>query len=207
MKKIPLLDLGNVVVKVDFRPFLTWLTERSKEQNFEKVSRLLTSSLFYDFEFGQLSREGFTRRVGQLFEAEFSPRELEEKFCDIFPGLVEGMEPLVDEWLAEGPVYCLSNTNEMHLSHLRAKYPLMNRFTKIFASHEMHQRKPYPGIYRDVARELNVPPASLVFFDDVHGNVQGALRAGLDAYLFTEAGEARERLKGDANLDDKATRG
>lgn len=203
MKKVPLFDLGNVLVRVDFNPFIDWLTERSESKDREKASAILRSSLFYDFEFGNLSREAFTKRLSNLYRADFSLKEVEEKFCSIFPGLVDGMEELLQELAAEGPVYCLSNTNELHLSHLRERYPCMAAFTKLFASHEMRKRKPYPGIYRDVAHELNVDPRDITFFDDVHANVQGAIRAGLDAHLFESALQVRGVLKSGGKTDDK----
>lgn len=191
MQRIPLLDLGNVVVKVDFAPFLAWLTEKSEARDPEKTKSLLSSSLFYDFEFGHLTPEAFAKRLASHFRAEIDPNELEQRFCDIFPGLVEGMEPLIGELAQQGPIYCLTNTNQLHLNHIRRRFPVMAHFTKVFASHEIRKRKPYPGIYRDVADDLAVAPEALVFFDDVHANVQGALRAGLEAYLFSGADQLR----------------
>lgn len=70
MKKTPLLDLGNVVVKVDFKPFLSWLAERSGSGDPERHRGLLSSSLFYDFEFGNIGRDEFAKRVGRLYKAE-----------------------------------------------------------------------------------------------------------------------------------------
>lgn len=194
MKPTPLLDLGNVVVQVDFRPFLEWLGAKAGHRGTDQVSSLLSSSLFYDFEFGHISRAEFARRVGRLYGAELPIAELEERFCAIFPGLVEGIEPLMEELAAEGPVYCLTNTNEIHLEYIRGRFPVMQKFTRVFASHEMGRRKPYPGIYRDVARELNLDPRALVFFDDVHANVRGALRAGLEAHVFEGVEGMRARL-------------
>jgi glucose-1-phosphatase len=206
VNRIPLLDLGNVVVKVDFAPFFSWIAERSGGGDPRHVEKLLVSSLFYDFEAGSLSREGFARRFSKLYGLEFSPAEFEERFCGIFPGVVDGMDSLLDELAGAGPVYCLSNTNEVHLEFLRARFPVMNKFTRIFASHEMGKRKPYPGIYRDVARDLDLPPASLLFFDDLQSNVAGALRAGLEARVFTGAEGVRAAFKPKEKVDDNAQR-
>ncbi len=205
--RVPLFDLGNVIIRVDFEPFLQWLAEKSKDQDPTKARALLSSSLFYDFEFGNISRQGFARRLGALYGAQIEVPELEEKFCTIFPGMVEGMGELLEELAAEGPVYCLSNTNEIHLEYVRQAFPVVGRFTRIFASHEIHKRKPYPGIYRDVASSLGLDPRDLVFFDDVHGNVQGAIRAGLEAHLFSTAAEARLVLKNSKDTDDRENGG
>lgn len=199
---IPLFDLGNVVVTVDFKPFVQWLCDRSAHKDFEKCQKVLSSSLVYDLEFGHLSPAGFAARLASHHEAKFSQAELEEAFCSIFPGLVPGMDSVIEELAAAGPVYCLSNTNEIHLAHLRKHYPLLGKFTKIFTSHELHKRKPYPAIYQDVANELNVDAKTLLFFDDVQANVEGARKAGLEAHLFREAGQVR-KLKGMAGTGDK----
>jgi len=202
VKKTVLLDLGNVIVTVDFRPFLSWL--QNKAGNGRPVEPLLRSSLFYDFEFGNMSPAEFTRRLSALYAADFELPELEREFCGIFPGLVEGIEEVL-EGLPD-PLYILSNTNELHLNYLRREFPLMQRFEKVFASHEMHQRKPYPGIYQNVANALSILPQDLVFFDDLHANVEGALKAGLEAHVFESAGQLKARLKDLNDLDDEANR-
>jgi FMN phosphatase YigB (HAD superfamily) len=206
MKKIPLLDLGNVVVKVDFTPFLSWLAGKSG-RDMGQMGKLLSSSLFFELEFGQMSRQEFARRLSLWCGADLARAELEEKFCSIFPGPVEGMEEALPALASQTPVYCLSNTNEIHLEYLKAHYPVMKNFTRIFASHEMHKRKPYPGIYQAVAEELGVPASGVVFFDDLPQNVEGALRAGMDAFVFSGAEAFRGQLKDFQEMGDKATGG
>jgi HAD superfamily hydrolase (TIGR01509 family) len=196
MARIPLFDLGNVVIRVDFSPFLAWLAERSETKSLEHASAVLRSSLFYDLEFGSIGREHFRERLALLYRASFSQFELEQSFCGIFPGPVEGMEEWLLELSSAGPVYALSNTNEVHLEWLKREYPgLMGKFTRVFASHEIGARKPYPGIYRKVAEELQCRPEEIVFFDDLPANVEGARKAGLEAYLFSDTLRARAVLK------------
>ena len=180
--RVPLLDLGNVVVQVDFSPFTQWLAEKDGDE--EKAKRLLGSSLFFDFEFGNISKDEFFHRVSKMFQLNVNQAEFESKFCAIFPGIVPGMEAVISELAEKSPIYCLSNTNEVHLEYCRERFPILAKFTKIFASHQIHRRKPYPGIYRDVAKDLAIDPRILVFFDDIQANVHGAHRAGLEAYLF-----------------------
>lgn len=207
MKKTPLLDLGNVIVKVDFTPWLSWIMKKSGSEDMAHAKKVLSSSLFYDLEFGNISDKEFNDRLGKLFGFTASQSEMEENFCSIFLGLVDGMESLLAGLAEKGPVYCLSNTNKIHLNFLREKYPQLSVFTKLFASHEMHKRKPYPGIYRDVARDLNLGPQDLIFFDDVQANVQGALKAGLEAHLFEDTGKMAQVLKNFQEMGDKAQEG
>jgi putative hydrolase of the HAD superfamily len=210
-RPIPLFDLGNVVVKVDFAPFVTWLAGHSPDRDPARALAFLRGSVFTDLEAGNVSPAEFARRARELFGAGFSQAELEEKFCDIFPGDVPGMPELLEELAAEGPVYALSNTNEIHLARLRARHAhLLRPFKEVFVSHELRFRKPHPEIYREAAARIGAPPERIVFFDDLRENVEGALRAGLRAHLFEEAGQVRKRLlelKGIADSDDRNKHG
>lgn len=194
MAKIPLLDLGNVIVKVDFHPFLSWLESQARRTVESKA--LLTSSLFYDFEFGNLSRDEFRRRVGEWTGCLLDRAEFETNFCAIFPSLVDGVEEAMDRLKGQGPVYCLSNTNEIHLEYINKHYPIMKKFDRVFASHEIQKRKPYPGIYHFVADALDLETKDMVFFDDVAQNVEGAKKVGMEAHVFLNVSDMLERLKG-----------
>lgn len=195
--KTPLLDLGNVILRVDFEPFFRWVADRSTIQNRDEFSKISASSLWAEYEFGAIPKVEFIARARKLLQADFSDREFEEKYCDIFPGIVPGMDLFLAELAAAGPVYCLSNTNEMHQERFMREFPLLAQFTAIFASHEIRKRKPYPGTYQDVAREIGVEPKKVLFLDDLRENVEGAKRAGLDAYVFESAEQARKLWQGD----------
>lgn len=187
---VPVLDLGNVVVQVDFKPFCEWILEHSPARDIEHVQNFLRSSLFYDYEFGNISTEEFIERMGKLFGTQFDEIAFSRKFCEIFPGYVEGMPELLNEFTERG-IYCLSNTNELHLSHCIEQFPEIKLFKQIFASHQIHKRKPYPGTYREVAKLLDISPYSIIYFDDILANVDGARRAGLQAHVFESASQVR----------------
>jgi HAD superfamily hydrolase (TIGR01509 family) len=205
MGKKTLLDLGNVVIQVDFRPFFAWTAKHGKYSTAEEYHFYLRSSLFYEFEFGQLPRKEFFRRSKELLGLNSNQDEFEEKFCAIFPGLVPGVEDFFQEF--SDPVFCLTNTNEIHLEYIQKEYPIMERFAKIYSSYELQKRKPYPGTYREVAKLMECHPQDVIFFDDVAANVEGAIRAGLEAHVFQEFQGLRERLKEFQKTDDRANEG
>jgi FMN phosphatase YigB (HAD superfamily) len=188
-----LLDLGNVIIKVDFQPFFVWLSTKGKFSNPSEYDFFVKSSLFYDFEFGQISRKDFHHRASQLLGLSVGVSEFEEKFCDIFPGYVDGIEEFFATF--NEPLYCLSNTNEIHLDYLRKKFPLILSFHSLFSSYDLQKRKPYPGIYREVANRLDVSPERVIFFDDVMPNIEGAKKAGLKAHLFEDVGSMNSLIE------------
>jgi len=194
MAKIPLLDLGNVIVKVDFTNFLAFIASKARREVDPRA--LLSSSLFYDYEFGNMSRDEFRRRVGEWIGCHLNREEFEASFCAIFPSLVDGVEEALAFLKSQGPVYCLSNTNEIHLEFINMHFPIIKQFDRVFASHEIRKRKPYPGIYHYVADSLGLEPKDMVFFDDVAQNVEGALRVGMDAHVFLCVSDMLDRMKG-----------
>ncbi len=202
--KRTLLDLGNVVVRVDFQPFFSWVSQTGKFPNPEDYQFFLRSSLFYDFEFGQIPRDDFYRRSKDLLGFSAGRDEFEEKFCAIFPGLVPGIESVFEE---SGPVFCLTNTNEIHLEYIQKNFPILERFQTIFSSFDLQKRKPYPGIYREVAKRLECDPRDILFFDDVEANVVGAKRAGLEAQLFQGVEPLLQQVKDFQTLVDRANEG
>lgn len=196
MKPAPLFDLGNVLVRVDFRPFFQWLKSKAKSFDPELGPNFLKSSIYSEFEKGALTRKQFTDAVAGFIGQPLAENELTQAYCQIFPDLVPGMAKLIGEFRAAGPVYGLSNTNEMHLEYLRLRWPKeMGLFSKLFVSHEMGLRKPDPEIYRRVAREIGRSLDSLVFFDDLATNIEGAKEIGLEAYLFVGPQTVRAALK------------
>jgi glucose-1-phosphatase len=188
--KIPLLDLGNVILKVDFNPFLQWVSEHSETKDLSKIHQFSHSSLYYDFEFGNINAKEFIERMSKLVNGNFPEEEFRFHFCNIMPSLVDGMGEVLEKLRKSGNVYCLSNTNELHYEHFMEKYKNeLSLFTNIYASHKLRKRKPYPGIYKEVTRQISAEPQNIIFFDDVEANVLGAQRAGLEAYLFKDSAQ------------------
>jgi putative hydrolase of the HAD superfamily len=57
-------------------------------------------------------------------------------------------------------------------------------------SHEEGVRKPDPRIYAIAAERLGVPPAEIVFLDDLPENIDAARAFGMQAVLFTSTPQA-----------------
>jgi glucose-1-phosphatase len=204
VKLIPVFDLGNVLVRVDFDPFFSFLSEKTGQSDQESFRPLLSSSLFYELEFGGISFSEFHRRLTKKFGFHCTEDELALAFNSIFPGPVEQMLELLEKLSERGPVFGLSNTNRIHLEYCRSHFPRLERM-HLFASHEIGARKPYVGTYRLVAELIGVSnPAELVFFDDVASNVRGARSAGWEAHLFPPEGGA-DLVKTVLGLVDRAS--
>ena len=85
----------------------------------------------------------------------------------------------------------LSNMPWDLLGELRRELAWLPEFEVQIWSCEHGIVKPTPEIYRACLDALGCPPGRALFFDDRVGNVEAALRLGIDAHVFTSAAQAR----------------
>jgi putative hydrolase of the HAD superfamily len=89
----------------------------------------------------------------------------------------------------------LSNTNVFHWEWVTANYAhALDFFDRLVVSHECGLEKPDPAIYAFVTAESGCPPEEHLFIDDIRENIEGALAAGWDAILHTDAASLRAAL-------------
>ncbi len=93
------------------------------------------------------------------------------------------------------PLYFLSNMPAPYADHLDRQHSFLRLFSGGVYSARVRQVKPEPGIYQLAAQRFGVPPAQLLFFDDVVANVAAARAAGWQAAHFTDAAAARAVLQ------------
>lgn len=67
-------------------------------------------------------------------------------------------------------------------------------FDAIVLSHHVGLTKPHAGMYQTIANRLSVEPADCLFIDDQERHVNGALDAGMQAFIYTDLAELRQKL-------------
>jgi len=90
----------------------------------------------------------------------------------------------------------LSNIPHDLLAALRSRFDWLGEFEVQIWSCEHGVIKPDAGIYRLCLDALGCEPQRVLFFDDRPRNVEGALKAGIDAHVFESAEQAREIVRG-----------
>lgn len=86
----------------------------------------------------------------------------------------------------------LSNMPWDLLGELRRELDWLAEFEVQIWSCEHGMVKPAPEIYRVCLEALGCPPERALFFDDRVGNVEAAVRLGIEAHLFTSAAQAKK---------------
>ena len=108
---------------------------------------------------------------------------------------MEDMEELVDELHAQGyPCYLLSNFPEP-FAEMPARTPVLQKLDGMVISYQIHMLKPDPAIFLRAAEILGITPAETIFIDDSLPNVEGAKKAGMEAYHFSTPADLKTHFR------------
>ncbi len=122
-----------------------------------------------------------------------------EEFADIWSNIFQD-DPEVNEVIvylkARGmPVYLLSNTNELHFSHILNKFPIVHLMDEWILSFEVGVKKPHRRIFEAVFEKSDVRRESVLYIDDVDLFVASARQSGMQGLHFREAADLWKVLK------------
>ena len=190
-----LLDFGNVVVPVDFgRMTSAWAAAAGRDPA-EVAQRFAFDEPYCAYERGEIALGDYFGHLRRRLGVDLPDGELLAGWNAIFLEPEPAMEPLLAELSRRYPLYLFSNTNPEHHAHWAPRYAAMlGYFTAVFTSCGIGARKPEAEAFRHVALAIGADPARIVFFDDLAENVEGAWRAGLQAFVATGAADIRHVL-------------
>ncbi len=179
-------DLGNILLSFDPGISCGNVAERFGVTVQSVKDVIYTSGLQDQLEHGAISGDEFAAKVcaalGQSQES-LSTAELLEAVSSMFT-LIDGMAELMDQVrLKQRRVGLLSNTCHAHWDWIcRQNYPLFNQpLDATVLSYEVGAMKPNEKIYQIAERLAGVNPRQILFVDDRHENVEGALKQGWHA--------------------------
>lgn len=175
-----LFDLGGVLFEIDFgRALEAWSSHSAL--SLSQLRRTFTFDTEYErHERGEITAGEYFAHLASVLRLSGTPEQIESGWNAIFIREIEETRRLVQAVRRKLPCYAFSNTNASHMSAWAAQFPaVVSSFDRIFVSHEMGMRKPERPAFDHICRTLDLPPQSILFFDDLPANVQGAQDAGL----------------------------
>lgn len=195
MTKAIILDLGNVIVRVDVTRLYSTLA-RIRAFPPGEVPRLAASTgLIRDYEMGHITSGRFAEQLCQKLGLQLSYSD----FCEIWNSVLLP-DPLVPEELLQAlraryRLLLLSNTNALHFEAVLARYPLMAQFHDFVLSYEVGAMKPEERIYQEAVARAGCRPHECFFTDDSADNVEAARRQGIDAVQFHSLEQLNSELR------------
>ncbi|BDC51727.1 haloacid dehalogenase [Bryobacterales bacterium F-183] len=194
MIRTVILDLGGVIVPLDFATSYGRLSALSGHPVSEVEARIKATPLLVEYETGRITSAEFHEQFSREFGFSVEEAEFADLWCSLFPE--HSVIPPV--WLSEirrqKRLLLLSNTNEIHFERLLKQRPYLADFDHHVVSYKAGAMKPDPAIYKTVLEHAECPPEECFFTDDVLKYVEGARAAGIDAEQFLGPDKLRADL-------------
>lgn len=183
-----LLDLGGVLIDVDYRASARAFRELGYA-NFDALySKAKQDHVFDAFETGALSPSGFRDRIRSLLNAPISDTDVDACWNAMLGTIPQERIELVHHLKERHQVLLLSNTNAIHVPAFEAIVAHTNRianfkslFHGAYYSCEIGMRKPDAAVFHHVLGLHGADPERTLFIDDSIQHVIGAQTAGIHA--------------------------
>jgi len=196
MVRALLFDLGGVVVDIDFDlAFRQW--QSLTQLSFGEIKKTFAfDDPYARHERGEIAAAEYFAHLRSVLKLQGSDARIAEGWNAIFIREIPATLELIQSVRAAVPCYAFTNTNPTHQGAWTAVAPrVLHSFDRIFASHEIGLRKPEKRAFEHIAAAIGVPLESILFFDDLDENVEGARAAGLQAVLVRGPADVRDALR------------
>jgi len=193
--KALLFDLGGVVFQFDFAHAVAHWAPMSSLPIDEVRAAFTHDEAYERHERGELSAAQYFDALRRGLVLDASDQDIEAGWNAIFREEITQTLDAINAARKHFPCYAFSNTNKTHHAAWRRAYPRIEpSFDKVFASSDIGMRKPERAAFEHVCKEIGMPPAAVLFFDDMMQNVEGAIAAGLQAVCVRSPADVRDAL-------------
>ncbi len=193
--KIILLDLGGVLINLDYHKTILAFEKLGLENAAQFYSQQQQTTLFDQFECGKISTQRFINELLHFLPQRTSPNKVVEAWNEMildFP--IERLNQL-KALKEKHPIYLLSNTNEIHMQAVRRSLkrvcnePLESFFNHVFLSHEIGLRKPNASVFDFVCETIKCSKEDVFFIDDSIQHIEGAKQSGIKSHWLQKGEE------------------
>ncbi len=192
--RLALFDLGGVVVEFDADRVVHQVSQLLG-RSFDEVQQVIYhQELLLPFELGQITPQAYYAGVKDRLKLSWTYEQFVRFWNDIF---VENREviAIMQRVREHHTLMALSNTNTLHVQHLRATIPSLAVFHDWVTSCDVGLRKPDPEIYRLALRRAGVPPEQAIYVDDRPELVEAGRSVGLTAIRFESSRQLAQELR------------
>ena len=202
MTKLFVFDLGNVILPFDNRQIAEKLHARSGLKGVSPADIFgylfdLRSGSINGYEEGLSSSLEFFLDVRDRYKLRLEFEEFGDIWNNIFRENLEVNEIIVYLKARRVPLFLLSNTNELHFTHIIGRYPIVHLMDEWILSFEVGAKKPKKRIYDAIFERLDVRRDEVFYIDDVEEYVERARGMGMQGLVFREAEDLWRALEVD----------
>jgi FMN phosphatase YigB (HAD superfamily) len=187
---IILLDIGNVLVNVDFMPFCRAVSREGEAGAAAIVERYCQGELKDRHDTGRTgSHEYLAMIAADPLTRDLPLDRLRLAWQDIFtptPGSAEAVEAL----RRRHRLWIMSDTDPLHFAFLIDRFPVLRNMDRYFLSYEHGWLKRSPEAFRYVLDSSGLDAAEFLLIDDREVNTRTCAGFGIQSILFRSWQEA-----------------
>jgi FMN phosphatase YigB (HAD superfamily) len=191
--EVILFDFGGVLAEEGFRNGLNAIALRNglNPEEFWQQAYALTFNGGYVT--GRMDEPTFWQTLREQTGIKGSDASLRAEILSRFQ-IRQWMIEVVKK-LREACVRCAILSDQTNwLDELNEKYDFFQWFEQVFNSFHMGKSKQNATIFDDIAEELHVNPAQILFIDDSSENIGRAQKKGLQTILYKDQGAFMQEL-------------
>jgi HAD superfamily hydrolase (TIGR01509 family) len=192
MMGVILLDIGHVLVDVDFMPFCRAVSREGDQGAAAIRARYCQGELKDRHDCGWIGpREYLGMIAADPLTLDLPLDRLRLAWQNIFtptPGSVEAVEAL----RRHHELWIMSDTDPLHFAFLLDRFPVLRNMDRYFLSYEHGWLKRSPQAFRHVLDSSGLDASELLLLDDREVNIRSCAKAGIESILFQNWNETLE---------------
>ena len=189
-----MFDMGGVVVDVESDRLVHQVAQLIGQSFEDTHAAVYDKALLHPFEIGRISAREYFEGLKKRLKLPWAYERFVTAWNDIFRENTD-VTRILQRLSNRHRLVALTNTNELHLTHLRANIPSLSVIQDWVASCEVGACKPDPAIYVEALRRSGMLPRQAVYVDDRPEMVEGGRSLGITAVRFENSKQLEQDLQ------------
>ena len=192
--ELVIFDLGGVLVEFEADRFIHQVSQLVGRAFDEVQAIVYHKELLLPLEIGQISAQTYYAGIKEKLNLPWTYEQFVRSWNDTIrenPDVVA----IAKRLKVHHRLIALSNTNELHLQHMKAAIPSLSMLEQWVASCEVGCRKPDPEIYRLALARVRVRPKAAIYIDDRLELVEAGRAAALTAIRCENSRQLEQELR------------
>ena len=192
--QVALFDLGGVAVETDADRMVHQVSQLLGRSFDEVQQAVYHPELLLPFELGRIRPQAYYEGLRARLSLTWTYEQFVRSWNDIFAENRDVVS-IMQRVHRRHKLIALSNTNELHLHHIRTTIPSLAIFDDWIASCDVGVRKPDPEIYAIALQRGGVRPQAALYVDDRPELVEAGRAVGLTAIRFENSQQLEQDLQ------------
>jgi putative hydrolase of the HAD superfamily len=189
-----MFDMGGVAVEVESDRLVHQVAQLIGRPFEEVQQAVYHQELLLPFELGRISAQEYYEGLKKSLKLPWPYERFVTAWNDIFRENAD-VTRILQRLAHRHRLVALTNTNELHLAHLRTTIPALSVIRDWVASCEVGACKPDPEIYFAALKRSGMLPRQAVYVDDRPEMVEGGRSLGITAVRFENSRQLEQDLQ------------